>query len=470
MAVEAKLEESNFQQEEMVEMKVEVEAGSDPVPVLTEKMIEAETGLVEKSVSFKEESNFLSDLKENERKALFDLRAYIEEAIVSKTLFKETKGEEGQKEEGGEEEKGVRCENEEEEKNEKDQESSIDEEISLWGVPLLPSKNSESTNILLLKFLRARDFKPKESFEMLQKTLTWRKSETIDSILDQDLGTDLDAAFYMDGSDREGHPVCFNVLSGLKDKAFLFETEEGRERLLRWRVQMMEKGIGFLDFEPGKVVSLTQVIDLKDSVGPGKRGVRVVVKRVLDVLQDNYPELVARNIFVNVPFWYYALSALISPFLTQRTKSKFVLARPAMTTETLLKYISPEALAVKYGGLKREDDTDFSLEDKVSEITVKPNSTATIEIPAPEVGSTLVWDMVVLGWEVNYKEEFIPSDEGSYTVIVKKGKKVNSDEGPSRNSFKNNEPGKIVLTVENNTMKKKKVSYRHKTKFSAKAC
>lgn len=102
-------EESSIPQEETVERKVETGSDSDPVPVLTEKKIEAEeeevtVPVVEKAASFREESNFLSDLKESERKALFDLRARIEEAASSKTLFVEK---EKEKEAEGEEE--VKC-------------------------------------------------------------------------------------------------------------------------------------------------------------------------------------------------------------------------------------------------------------------------------------------------------------------------------------------------------------------------
>lgn len=73
----------------------------------------------------------------------------------------------------------------------------------------------------------------------------------------------------------------------------------------------------------------------------------------------------------------------------------------------------------------------------------------------------MIWDLAVLGWEVSYKEEFIPTDEGSYTVIIQKQKKMDSIEGPVRNSFKNNEPGKVVLTIQNQSKKKKRVFYRH---------
>ncbi|MCL7028821.1 hypothetical protein MKW94_013913 [Papaver nudicaule] len=361
----------------------------------------------------------------------------------------------------------------EEEKKVENQESDVDKDISLWGVPLLPSAGSEATDIILLKFLRARDFKVNEAFEMLKNTLQWRKEHKVDSILDEDLGLDhLNSVAYMDGIDYEGHPICYNMYGIFENNELYqktFGTEEQRQVFLRWRFQLMEKGIQKLDFSnPKGVSSLLQINDLKNSPGPSRKELRIAMKQAVGLLQDNYPEFVARNIFVNVPFWYYAFNAVLSPFLTQRTKSKFVFARPAKVTETLLRYIPAQQIPMRYGGMKRENDTEFSSaaeESNVTEVTVKSGSTEAIEIPAPESGATLLWDLVVLGWEVNYKEEFVPTDEGSYTIIIQKGKKMGSQEESVRNSFRNSEPGKVVLTVENNSFKKKRVLYRYKTKM-----
>lgn len=94
----------------------ETDSSSDSDPVLERKEEEkikgegeAGTGpaAVEKAASFREESNFLSDLKESERKALFDLRARVEEGIKSKGLFVEKGKEKGKEEREGEEE--VKC-------------------------------------------------------------------------------------------------------------------------------------------------------------------------------------------------------------------------------------------------------------------------------------------------------------------------------------------------------------------------
>lgn len=73
----------------------------------------------------------------------------------------------------------------------------------------------------------------------------------------------------------------------------------------------------------------------------------------------------------------------------------------------------------------------------------------------------MIWDLTVVGWEVSYKEEFIPTDDGSYTIIIQKEKKMDSTEEPVRNTFRNNEPGKVVLTIKNNSKKKKRAFYRY---------
>ncbi|KAK6263582.1 hypothetical protein QUC31_011698 [Theobroma cacao] len=463
---------------------------------------------VEKSSSYREESNFLSDLKEFEKKALSELKSKLEEAILGNSLLrkqepekdekpseeKEEKekevadekekeeeakgGEEGEslvgeeeaKPEGGEEKTAQECER----KKSEEEGIEINKDVSIWGVPLLPCKGGEATDVVLLKFLRAREFKVNDAFEMLKNTLQWRKDGNIDSILDEDFGAGLGSAAYMNGIDKEGHPVCYNIYGVFENEELYkktFGTEEKRGQFLRWRFQLMEKGIQKLDLRPGGVTCLLQINDLRNSPGPSRKELRVAMRQAVGALQDNYPEFVARNIFINVPFWYYALNALLSPFLTQRSKSKFVVVRPAKVTETLLKYIPAEEVPVQYGGFKKENEFEFCGQDAtVTEIIVKAGSTMTIEIPADEVGSTSIWELIVLGWEVNYKAEFVPSDEGSYTIIVQKSKKISvsqSQEGPIGNTFRNNEQGKLVLTIENTSGKKKRVLYRYKTKKSS---
>lgn len=71
--------------------------------------------------------------------------------------------------------------------------------------------------------------------------------------------------------------------------------------------------------------------------------------------------------------------------------------------------------------------------------------------------------MRVVGWEVSYSAEFMPEAKDAYTIIITKPTKMSpTDEPVVSNSFKVGELGKILLTVDNPTSKKKKLLYRFK--------
>lgn len=341
------------------------------------------------------------------------------------------------------------------------------EEVSVWGIPLLQDERSD---VILLKFLRARDYKVKDAFTMIKNTVRWRKEFEIDALLEQDHGNDWDKVAFTHGYDKKGHPVCYNAFSEFQNKDLYqntFSTDEKRQKFLKWRIQFLEKSIRKLDFSPTGISSFVQVNDFKNSFGIGKRELWQATKLAVQLLQDNYPEFLAKQVFINVPWWYLAYNRMISPFLTQRTKSKFVFAGPSKSAETLFKYIAPEQVPVQYGGLKREDEQEFTTEDPVTEYTIKPSSKETIEFPNTETGM-LVWEVRVVGWDVSYGAEFVPDEEGGYTVIVQKSRKIApTDETVISNSFKVGGPGKVVLTFDNQTSKKKKLLYRSKTKPSS---
>ncbi|XP_058781329.1 patellin-3-like [Vicia villosa] len=345
-------------------------------------------------------------------------------------------------------------------------EASSPEEVSIWGIPLLLD---ERTDVILLKFLRARDFKVKESFTMIKNTIRWRKEFKLEELLlNENLNDEyLEKTVYMQGHDKEGHPVCYNIYGEFDNKEVYkktFSDEEKRQNFLKWRIQFLEKSIRKLDLNPGGISTIVQVNDLKNSPGPTKWELRQATKQALQLLQDNYPEFVAKQVFINVPWWYLAVNRMISPFLTQRTKSKFVFAGPSKSAETLLRYIAPEQLPVKYGGLSK--DGGFGITDAVTEITVRPAAKHTVEFPVTE-NCLISWEVRVIGWDISYGAEFVPSSEGSYTVIIQKSRKVGASEEPVIcNNYKIDEPGKVVLTIDNSSSKKKKLLYRLKTKTS----
>ncbi|GKV06125.1 hypothetical protein SLEP1_g18052 [Rubroshorea leprosula] len=373
-----------------------------------------------RSSSFKEDTYFVSHLKPSEKKALQEFKDKLAASHGS------------------------------------------DDDPTMWGIPLLCG--SDKADVILLKFLRARDFRVLDSLHMLEKCLAWRKEFGADSITEEDLGfKELEGVVaYMQGFDRDRHPVCYNAYGVFRDKDMyerIFGDEEKLKKFLRWRVQVLERGISLLHFKPGGVNSLIQITDLKDMP---KRELRVASNQILSLFQDNYPEMVARKIFINVPWYFSVLYSMFSPFLTQRTKSKFVISREGNAAETLYKFIRPEDVPIQYGGLSRPSDLQNGPPKPASEFTVKGGEKVNIQIEGIEAGATITWDLAVGGWDLDYSAEFIPNAEDSYTIAVEKPRKMSPSEEAIHNSFTSREAGKMVLSVDNTASRRKKVAaYRY---------
>lgn len=74
-----------------------------------------------------------------------------------------------------------------------------------------------------------------------------------------------------------------------------------------------------------------------------------------------------------------------------------------------------------------------------------------------------IWEAKVVGWDVSYGAEFVPVE--GYTIIIQKSRKVGlGDEPVICGRYKSSEPGKLILTFDNQTAKKKKLLYRSKNK------
>ena len=170
------------------------------------------------------------------------------------------------------------------------------EEVSIWGIPLLQDERSD---VILLKFLRARDYKVKDAFTMIKNTVRWRKEFEIDALLEQDHGNDWDKVAFTHGYDKKGHPVCYNAFSEFQNKDLYqntFSTDEKRQKFLKWRIQFLENSIRKLDFSPTGISSFVQVNDFKNSFGIGKRELWQATKLAVQLLQDNYPEFLAKQV------------------------------------------------------------------------------------------------------------------------------------------------------------------------------
>ncbi|CAA0823964.1 Patellin-4 [Striga hermonthica] len=376
-------------------------------------------------------------MKRSKSKVLLEFRFRVEEAIVVDHLFVKSP-----------------------------ERNLLRENPSLWGVPLFPSAGHPATDIILMKFLKANRYKVHEAFTSLRKALKWRAEFRPDEKSREDPMSrpELSGLWFTSGRDKEGRPLCYSLWGKESQNVILAWTGGGdlkySQQCLTWRVLCVERGIRSLDFGPGEANSIVQIIDLENSMGTAKKEVKMIDKKMIGLLHNCYPGIVYKNLIINVPSWFMTLNAINLRLITQKSRNKFIFVKPSKVTETLLKYATPENILVRYGGLRRENDAEFSSDDKVLEVNIRGSWTEYIQIPVNEAGITVTWDVTVVGYDVLYKEEFIPDDDCSYRILLQEKKMGES----IRNSFHVREPGKILMTIINSTYTKKKAFYRYKTR------
>nr|CAD1818133.1 unnamed protein product [Ananas comosus var. bracteatus] len=318
---------------------------------------------------------------------------------------------------------------------------AAEEEVRIWGVPIVGDERSDA---VLLKFLRARDYKPAEAMAMLRSAVLWRKRFGIDALLDADLGLpEMDRVVFTRGADREGHPVCYNVYGefqskDLYDKAF--GDDDKRDRFLKWRIQYLERGIrSQLDFSPpasapwsrSPISRTPPPRQAPPGHAPGPHSPPGQLPRVhRQKAVHQCPVVVPRR------------ESDDEPVLHAEDQEQVRLRRPFQIRGDPLQVHRPRTSPGSIRRPRQGERPRFHHCRCCCDTVLKPSSKQTIDIPVPE-NSTLVWEIRVLGWEVSYGAEFVPDAEDGYTVIVQKTRKLAaSDEAVMKGTFKTGEAGK----------------------------
>ncbi|PIA14997.1 CRAL/TRIO domain-containing protein, partial [Coemansia reversa NRRL 1564] len=176
---------------------------------------------------------------------------------------------------------------------------------SLWGIPLLSESDSETPerdlrlDVILAKFVKARNNDVEKAREMLTNTLKWRAEFGVDGILEETFPEDVFGKVgYLYGHDTAGRPVTYNFYGGLDNKLVFGDLD----RFLRWRVQLHERGMQQLDF-----VDVADMLQVHDYEGVGllsyDKFARTASRATVQLMTDNYPETLNTKIFANVPGW-----------------------------------------------------------------------------------------------------------------------------------------------------------------------
>uniref|UniRef100_M4ELG7 CRAL/TRIO N-terminal domain-containing protein n=2 Tax=Brassica TaxID=3705 RepID=M4ELG7_BRACM len=96
-------------------------------------------------------------------------------------------------------------------------------EKEMWKIFLLEEEKSQ---VILMKFLSAKDFSVKKSLKMLKNTLKWRTTMRIKELCQGQSVVDHPTSIFIYGHDREGHAVVYdNVYNDFPKKIFDDRTE-----------------------------------------------------------------------------------------------------------------------------------------------------------------------------------------------------------------------------------------------------
>ncbi|EIE80941.1 hypothetical protein G6F46_010764 [Rhizopus delemar] len=222
--------------------------------------------------------------------------------------------------------------------------AQVPENYQLWNIALDKESTDSRLDVLLVKFLRARNLDLVKATKMLTDTLIWRKDFKTDELLDETFDESLFSSVgYLYKTDKKGRPVCYNFYGDIDQEKVFADVN----KFIRWRVQLMEKGIQQIDLV--NVDSMIVIHDYKGASVLGRtQNAKTATKEIIKIMQDNYPEFLATKFFVNVPWWGSTIFKLVRPLLSEATVKKFVVCSNDELYSNLTKLIPEENLADTY--------------------------------------------------------------------------------------------------------------------------
>lgn len=219
-----------------------------------------------------------------------------------------------------------------------------------------------NTHWSLCRFIRARNYNMKDVEKMLTNYFNWRKKVDMKKIMDMDPEkikaiTDIhERGFY--GVDNEGRPVTIDrfLLSDVK-RILSSEFDGVREPYM---IALHERIINIVFPLASKAAnkridSLVVIYDLK-GINFSKifdSNFKAFVKFLINIVQDNYPQILGKMFLVNVSLAFRGIWAIIRLWMDKKTLSKFEL-HGGVPTERLAEFINIDSLPDFLGGNCKE--------------------------------------------------------------------------------------------------------------------
>uniref|UniRef100_A0A1L8DZN0 Putative phosphatidylinositol transfer protein sec14 n=1 Tax=Nyssomyia neivai TaxID=330878 RepID=A0A1L8DZN0_9DIPT len=322
---------------------------------------------------------------------------------------------------------------------------------------LLKEKNEYQTpdHQMICRFLRARDFNVEKSYQMLQDSLKWRQENDIDRILQMYKQPTVVNKHFPGGwhhRDLEGRPLYVLRLGHMDVKGLLKSI--GEEGLLRLTLFICEEGLQLMRCSTKELEKpISNWCLLVDLDGLSMRhlwrpGVKALLN-IIETVEKNYPETMGRVLIVRAPRVFPILWTLISTFIDENTRSKFLFygGQNCLTPDDgLERYLPSEIIPDFLGGpcttlihegglvpkslyksaLENTEDsenmTSHPHQEMYKSVNLKANQFFEILIKNDDPKSVLTWDFDIQNLDVYFTvfrvTEKICHSEDPYTSVL----------------------------------------------------
>ncbi|THG21680.1 hypothetical protein TEA_000309 [Camellia sinensis var. sinensis] len=209
----------------------------------------------------------------------------------------------------------------------------------------------EVDDLMIRRFLRARDLDIEKGSSLLLKYLKWKREFVPNgSISASEIPNDLaQNKLFMQGVDKMGRPIVVGFGSRhLPSKGSLEEFKRNAITLKlcdSFVVYSLEK---ICDRMPSGQEKFVCIGDFK-GWGYTNSDVRGYLAS-LSILQDCYPERLGKLFVVHVPYVFMTAWKAVYPFIDKKTKKKIVFVEDKKLKSTLLADIDESQLPEIYGG------------------------------------------------------------------------------------------------------------------------
>ncbi|WOL03761.1 random slug protein 5-like [Canna indica] len=199
----------------------------------------------------------------------------------------------------------------------------------------------EVDNLMLRRFLRARNQDVEKASAMFLKYLNWRRTAVPNGYISEaDIKDELaQKKACVQGFDKAGHPI------GIIFPARHFYAKRDMDAFKSLCIYVLDKACARIPSGQEKFIG---IVDLQ---GWGYSNCDIWAYAAgLDIMQNCYPERLGKAFVINVPYLFMKAWKMIYPFIDENTRKKIVFVDNKNLKATLLEDIDESQLPEIYGG------------------------------------------------------------------------------------------------------------------------